>query len=183
MFERKGLANLVGETITDIEVVDYDHFGDGERVGELYRITLADGRKLHFLIDGGDCPHYGTISPTTLDQEGKVEGRCSSAEYRGSFKSLKGDLLPGLKAGASEAERVGVVLVLTADVVKGGGEIGVADAGAEGAGAPEVAAGVAQPGLVVVAEEQVAAPTFSELGRLGDAHRGGNAHNCMQVVL
>ena len=91
MFERKGLANLVGETIADVEVVDYDHLGDGERVDELYRITLADGRKLHFLVDGGDCSHYGSVSPATLDQDGKVEGRYSPdlARYIGIFKSFK----------------------------------------------------------------------------------------------
>ena len=54
------------------------------------------------------------------------------------------DLLPGLKAGASAAERTGVVLVLAADVAEGGGEIGVADAGAEGACTPQGTAQVAQ---------------------------------------
>lgn len=94
MFERKGLASLIGQTIEDVEVVDYDHLGDDERVDELYRITLADGRKLHFLVDGGDCSHYGSISPATLDEDGKVEGRYSPdmARYGGNFKSLKDKL-------------------------------------------------------------------------------------------
>lgn len=88
--ERKGLADLIGKTIKDIKVVDYDHLY-GERVDELYRVTCADGEVLHFLCDGGDCSHYGSISPVTLDDNGKVEGRYSPdiAEYLGKFKSLK----------------------------------------------------------------------------------------------
>jgi len=91
MFKRKGLANLVGETIADVEVVDYDHLGDGERVDELYRISTTKGKQLYFLVDGGDCSHCGLIEPVTLDQDGKVEGRYDPefAKYMGNFKSIK----------------------------------------------------------------------------------------------
>lgn len=89
--DRIGLADLVGETIVDVEVVDYDHLGNGDMVDELYRITLASGKILHFLCDGGDCNHYGSISPVTLDKNGKVEGRYDPdlGEFCGNFESLK----------------------------------------------------------------------------------------------
>ena len=91
MTGRKGLANLIGETITDVEVVDYDHLGKGERVDELYRVTVNGGRQYHFLVNGEDTPSYGRIDPVNLDSEGKIEGKynSSSAKYIGQFKSLK----------------------------------------------------------------------------------------------
>jgi len=87
----RGLASLIGQTIVDIEVTEYDHLNDGERVDELYRITLADGKQLHFLCDGGDCAHYGTINEVKLNEQGKVPERYDEnfAQYRGKFKSLK----------------------------------------------------------------------------------------------
>ena len=91
MRTNKGLADLIGKKVTDIEVVDYDHLGDGVRVDELYRITCDDGQVLHFLCDGGDCSHYGSISPVTLDEDGKVEGHYHPdyAKKHGDFRSLK----------------------------------------------------------------------------------------------
>lgn len=83
------LGILIGETIIDVEVVDYDQFEDGERVDELYRITLASGKVLHFLCDGGDCSHYGTISPVTIQDE-KIVDRNYEGQI-GTFKSLKNE--------------------------------------------------------------------------------------------
>ncbi|MCK4650460.1 hypothetical protein KAT36_04490 [Candidatus Pacearchaeota archaeon] len=91
MEDREGFKGLIGKTIRDIEVVDYDWLGEGSRVDELYRITCNDGEVLHFVCDGGDCSHYGSISPAELDSDGKITGQYSEdlGIYRGEFKSLK----------------------------------------------------------------------------------------------
>ena len=85
----KGLNNLIGKRIKNIEVAEYDLEGDGTRVDEIYRFTCDDdGEVFYFMCDGGDCEHYGTLNRVNVDKNGKIEGE-DYGRYIEDFKSLK----------------------------------------------------------------------------------------------
>lgn len=73
MTASSGLEQLIGKKIARIEVAEYDQYSDNERVDQIYRFIMDDGSSLHFMVDGGDCGHYGTFNPISVDENGVPE--------------------------------------------------------------------------------------------------------------
>ena len=84
-----GVSKLIGKTIKSIEVADYDQYGDGEQVGEMYKFETTDGEELYFLCEGGDCPHYGTLAEIEEKDSKGMPFLYEDGIFMGKFKDIK----------------------------------------------------------------------------------------------
>ena len=74
------IHSLVGKTITKIEVMDVDLYGDGEQVIEVHRFTCSDGTMLHFAADAGDGPQYSTFNLCEMNDSGTLP-KANTGDY------------------------------------------------------------------------------------------------------
>lgn len=71
------MFELIGKTVKKVEVAEIDHYGDGDRVGEAYKVETDDGETHYYISEGGDTGFYATVCHKTeeefdefMDEEG-----------------------------------------------------------------------------------------------------------------
>lgn len=84
-----GVGKLIGKTIKSIEVADYDHYGNRERVGEMYKFVTTEGKEIYLLCEGGDCPHYGQLMEIKNKDKNGMPFLYDEGIFIGKFKDVR----------------------------------------------------------------------------------------------